>query len=206
MTQTYGWAGHAEDSETYGTVEEVLSKVVFKWKAIIQNISVWVKPAELIEVPLEHLSGLKLHYPHACRSLVLSEILALKGKAIRSIFLYFGELESFSPYIKFEGSNLDCRRPIQEHSFYSRGDSIYLNKDNMSKTYAVEICQRQHVEEDPKNDCQNYPNKDFASYGDCDSQFVRNMLPSLMPVWITDDLSEVTTQLVDQNWTYGEFV
>ena len=202
-SQIYGWAGHTEGSKTFGTVEEVLSKVVFKKRDIVQNIYATVKPAELIAIPLEYLSGLKLHFPQTCHSLVLSEIPALKGKAIQNVLFYFGELGNSTIEVQLKGRNLDCRRHIQEHSFYSTGDTIYLRGENMSKTYVVQISQRKHIEADPKGHCKDYPNQDYASYEECDSQFVKNMLPGLTPIWMADDCSKVTRKVVDQNWTYS---
>ena len=37
--------------------------------------------------------------------------------------------------------------------------------------YAVKILGSQVAEEDPGNDCRNYPNDDFLSYKDCDDDY-----------------------------------
>ena len=72
--------------------------------------------------------------------------------------------------------------------------------------YMVEVTQRQFVEEDPLNDCRDYPNAEYASYDECDNQFMREALPGLVPVWITEDLTEVTIQNDDDNGTYCKFL
>ena len=78
-----------------------------------------------------------------------------------------------------------------------------MAKENVSRSYLVEIGQRVFTEEVPTNGCQDYPNKDYLSYEQCDDHFVRSLLPGLTPIWLTDDLSEVSTQVVDENGTYG---
>ena len=72
----------------------------------------------------------------------------------------------------------------------------------------VDITQRVFVEEDPSTTCRNYPNLDYLSYEECDSHFVRNLLPGLTPVWMTEDFAAVSTQVYDENWTshLGEWV
>ena len=76
----------------------------------------------------------------------------------------------------------------------------------MSRSYTVEITQRQFVEKDPFNECRDYPNPEYASYDECDNQFMREKLPGLTPVWITKNLAEVTIHKEkDENGTYGKF-
>ena len=72
-------------------------------------------------------------------------------------------------------------------------------------SYMVGIAQREYVEENPSHECRIYPNNEYDSYEECDDQFVRNKLPGLTPIWMTEDFSEVSTQVYDENETYGEF-
>ena len=66
----------------------------------------------------------------------------------------------------------------------------------------VEIAQREFVEDDPLNDCRDYLKVEYASYDECDNKFMREKLPGLTPVWITEDPAEVTIQKDDENFTY----
>ena len=89
-----------------------------------------------------------------------------------------------------------------EHSFDSMGDDIIVQQENISKSFLVEIAQRQFVEEDPTNECRNYPNQDFNSYADCDDHYMRDRIEAvapglnLTPPWLTDDLDNVTKEPV----------
>ena len=146
-----------------------------------------------------------MNYPHFCSSLDLSKIPKLEGKKVQQLLFYFGTLANYAIEIQLKGNTLDCTRNIREHCFYSTGDAITLKEENMAKSYQVEISQREHVEEDPTNECRNYPNQDFVSYGKCDHQFMKNKLDGLTPIWMTENYSEVSTQVTDENDTYSKF-
>ena len=66
--------------------------------------------------------------------------------------------------------------------------------------YIVKIKENVFVEEDPSQTCRNYPTSEFASYKECDDQYVRREVDklapglNLTPVWMTDDLDMVTTK------------
>ena len=59
--------------------------------------------------------------------------------------------------------------------------------------YATEFQQRVFIEDDPKNDCNDYKE---TSYDDCDRKFVKdfflNKILGFMPIWATNNYSEVT--------------
>ena len=200
---TYGWAGHANQSET---VEEVLAQVAdYDIEHIFQEIYVWTKDQESINIPLEHLNASQVNYPHNCRSLSLSNMSELEGKVIQELFIVVAELGHHSLQVQLRGDSLDCRRDIKDHSLYSFGDTIKLEEENVSMAYMVEISQRVFVEEDPANTCQNYPTADFTSYAQCDDAFMRKQIPDIItPIWMAENFSEVSTQVVDENGTLGK--
>ena len=104
--------------------------------------------------------------------------------------------------VHFIGDTLDTGRNIKEHSLYSSGDVIKLTGKNRNTNYMVDITQTIFVEEDPNNNCRNYPNQDYHSYQECDEKYMRNLLPAdLMPMWLSDNFSEVSTQVFDENGT-----
>ena len=61
------------------------------------------------------------------------------------------------------------------------------------------------VEEDPNQNCRNYPTSEFASYTECDDQYVRKRIDqlapglNLTPVWLVDNLDLATTQPLPTN-------
>ena len=202
----YGWAGHSEDSGTFGTVEDVFAKISnYQIENIVQDVYVWADDKQ-IKIDLDYLSSLRVNYPHNCHSLILSDVPELVGKNIQSLYLYVNDLKNHDMHVNFKGHTLYCRHNIKEHSFDSIGDDIIIQQENITKSFLVEIAQRQFVEEDPTNDCRNYPNQEYASYEKCDNQFVRNTLPGLTPIWMSENFSAVSTNVYDANDTYGEWL
>ena len=62
------------------------------------------------------------------------------------------------------------------------------------------------MEKDPANGCRGYPNQEHLSYEECDDQFLRNMLPGLTTVWMTEDFEKVPRQVSHENGTFGELL
>ena len=202
-----GWAGHTEDSGTYGTVEGVLAKIIgYKMENIFNYVLALTSDGWYVKIPLKHLNASRVTYPDNCLSLSLPKIPELKDHHIWRLYLDFGQLGNQTIKISFNGETLDTVRYIGEHNFESLGDSIHSSKEGVYKAYRVEISQRVFVEEDPTNNCQVYPNKQYQSYQDCDDHFVRKLLPGLTPIWMTEDFAEVSTQVFDENGTYGELM
>ena len=202
-----GWGGHNEDSETFGNVEETLAKVSDNnFESIFDDVYVWTKDEEDIHIwntsNSEHLKASRVNYPNNCRSLALNRIPDLEGKRIQQLYFVIGNLGNYAIEVQFNGVTLDPRRNIKEHSRQSIGDAIRLDRENVSRAYMVDITQRVFVEEDPTTTCRNYPNQDYLSYEECDTQFVRNLLPGLTPIWMTEDFAKVSTKVLDDN--FGE--
>ena len=109
---------------------------------------------------------------------------------------------SNSVEVHFVGDTLDTGRYIKDHSLYSSGDVIKLTGKNRNANYMADITQTIFVEEDPNNNCRNYPNQDFRNYQECDEKYMRDLLPAdLVPIWLSDNFSEVSTQVFDENGT-----
>ena len=180
-----GWAGHTEESGTYGTVEQVLAKIGdYKIENILDGVDVATKDGEGVNISLTHLNASRVNYPNNCHNLYLSQIPELKGKNIQRLFFNIGNLGNHSITVHFNGDTLDTRRNIMENSFQSFGDPIHLSEEDVSKVYMVDITQRIFVEEDPTNTCRVYPNQEYQSYQDCDDQFMKKLLPGLTPIWL----------------------
>ena len=196
-----GWAGHAENFGTIGSVEEILKKVSdHKIENIFTSVWVWTRDGEAVDIPLDQLKASRVSYPNTCQSLALSSM--LERKPIQQLLLFIGDLGNHSIQIHLKGNTLDIERNIREHIFQSTGDAINLNEKNVSVAYMVDISQRVFVEEDPTNTCRDYPNQEYLSYQECDDHFVKNLLPGLTPIWLTEDFAKVSKQA--SHGKYGE--
>ena len=68
----------------------------------------------------------------------------------------------------------------------------------VTKDYVLQIKENVFIEKDPTKNCRNYPNPDFASYKDCDDQFMKDFVstfdpPDMVPVWLAEDLDKVSS-------------
>mgnify|MGYP001158889063 CR=1 FL=1 len=79
-----------------------------------------------------------------------------------------------------------------------------VNRRTMT-SFIVKIKESVFVEEDSSQTCRNYPTSEFASFTECDNQYVRRRIDqfapglNLTPVWTTDNLDMVTTQPLPAN-------
>ena len=89
------------------------------------------------------------------------------------------------------------------------GQPIKVTESGVTMAYMVEIARNVFVEEDPSKRCTNYPTDVFQSYKECDNWYMRNLLskvsPDLVPIWLTDDMENVSTLLFDTNGEFGRY-
>ena len=75
-------------------------------------------------------------------------------------------------------------------------------KLNQFAMFRVKIQKKVFIEGEPGTTCRNYPNPEFESYKECDDKYMRRKVDmvapglNLTPVWMTRDLSKVTTKPV----------
>ena len=115
---------------------------------------------------------------------------------------------NISVYVDLVGKSSACSRNLAELAFSQSGDRIVI-RNSLDKKYAIKILGEKFVEEDPGNDCRNYPNDDFLSYKDCDDDYMKKEVdrisPGLNPVWLSDHLSHATPKRILQNYI-GKFI
>ena len=137
-----------------------------------------------------------------CQVLNMRSVEHLISNNTRWIGITFDEAvekENLSVVIQLQGETLNPRRHIKTHKFYHSGDTI----DQFSSGYIVKMKKNINVEEDPGNTCRNYPNKDFASYKDCDDKNMADTFKDIVdglnitPPWLTDNLDSVTVMPVE---------
>ena len=199
-----GWAGHTETSEVFGNVSGVLEKVRnHNVNDIIKEVSFWTSNREIITLSLEQLKTPRLNYPYNCFSFDIIDLFITYD--IIELFITFQNLENKTAEVMLRDTNVACNREVKEHNVFSKGDSIKLTDDKVTKAYMVEISKNVFVKEDPSKRCTEYPTDKFESYKECDDHFMRQLLddisPDLLPVWLTDDLDSVTTFSIDNGST-----
>ena len=212
-----GWAGHTQDGKVVGKVEEI-------YDAVKQNVSL---KNHYFYVQVTTLSGRKvtldiddivqeepINYPDNCQTLDVTKEYEMKMEGVKDIQINFkvnlnlNILPNISISVDLLGKSSACIRNLAEFAFSQSGERIVFGHF-LDKRYAIKIFGDQFVEEDPGNDCRNYPNEDFLSYKDCDQDYMKKEVdrisPGLNPVWLSDHLSQATPRIILQN-ARGKFI
>ena len=203
-----GWGGH-KDAAT--SAKEVLNKVrtnvtkddLLKWVNLYTSEKYTrVKKNFRKQVRLE-----KINWLDDCHMLNFSDIAEEYTRNLTGIALYFNKfkanfkLTDFAVELRLQGSNMVAHRELQDQSLLHLGDPINLDTERLLN-YRVKIKKNIFVEEDPGKSCRNYPIPGFSSYRECDDEYMRARIKeaapgmNLTPVWLTDNLEEVTTEPV----------
>ena len=209
-----GWAGHSKDGKVAGTVEELFDTV--KQNVSLKNYSFSIIVTTMlggkIALNIDELAQEeRLNYPDNCQTLDVTQNFKVKMEGVKDIqFRFWSFPAGVSVSVILLGKSSGCSRTLAELAFYHSGETIDF-ANSWEKRYAVKILGNEFVEEDPGNDCRNYPNDDFLSYKDCDDDYLRKEVdrisPDLQPIWLTDHLSLATAQKVFQNSSgKGSFV
>ena len=194
-----GWAGHTESGEVVSSVEELLKGLTRKssLENYLARINVTTLSGEKIPMYIDDLSKTELiNYPDNCQTLDLTKNSKTKDEGVKEIELKFHPPPTnVTIYVILLGKTSSCSRNLAELAFSQQGDRVELGR-NWEKNFYVKIIGNKFPEEDPKNECREYPNNDYFSYKDCDDAFLKRevdlLSPGLRPIWITKDLDTVT--------------
>ena len=197
-----GWGGYNNQSKPLASGREVM---ILTKRKITRDIILWLRgfhafdgiPVDMTEdIVLENINQIS-----ECQILNFTTNDKIHIRELKRLEIFFNETmwKDLKLEIKLRGRTLASRREIEEHRFYSSGDALEA-VDNIYSSYIVRIKTDVFVEEDPSKNCRNYPNPDFASFKECDDQYMRDKInevaPGLTPPWLADDLDNVTTQPV----------
>ena len=199
-----GWGGHTEQFGTLSNATEVLRLARIDVRELLKRVDIFRHSKNntgniniFSKIILE-----KVSWVDDCHVLNMSKVDAEDMKDVRMITFSMSEdiirKDNISVELKLQGRSLATRRDILEHSFYSSGDLMTLS--NRFSSYVVKIKKTVFEAKQADKNCRPYPNADFASYKECDSEYMRvrinDLAPDLdlTPPWITDDLNRVSTK------------
>ena len=196
----YGWAGQGGTSRS---VEEVVARVrAHTVDQVISRIKVWTMDQQFVNISVDSARLWRMNYPYNCYTLDLATTREVREMGVKQVFIYFPIMVNSSVELLLQGSTLACNRDIKSHKFHSSGANIQLEDLGapVDKAYVVEVRENVYVEEDASKNCRNYPTPEFASYRECDDQFMKDFIstfdpPDLIPIWLTDDLRNVTSRV-----------
>ena len=110
-------------------------------------------------------------------------------------FLLLQKLQRKEVQILVQGRGIETSRDVYDNMLLASGDYIKTKPGKRYK-YVLKINQKVFVEEDKSKNCRNYPNEDFESYAACDDRYMKSLCDAagLSPIWLADDITEVTVQ------------
>ena len=202
-----GWAGHTKDGKVKpdsieGLFEGLKQNVSLS--AYLDSIMVTTIHEQKVTLKINEVAkNDRINYPDNCQTLDVTQNNRIKNEGVKDIqFRFHSFPANVSIYVILLGKSSACSRTLTELAFFQSGDRITF-ASSWEKRFAIKILGNRFVEEDPGNDCRNYPNGDFLSYKDCDDDYLRKEVdrisPGLKPIWLTDNLNLATPQKVLQN-------
>ena len=116
-----------------------------------------------------------------------------RQERIKTLIIGFKTAKIERVQLDIHGGSLIANRDIYDDTFDTIGDAILAEPGTMKK-YAVVIAGNSFLEEDTSKKCRNYPNSEYASYKECDNQYMKDICErvGLAPVWLLDDFNLVT--------------
>ena len=195
-----GWAGHTENGGVISSGAKELFENLTKnnsLKDYLASVKVRTVVGREISVDVLLHTGL-INYPDNCQTLDVARKNEIKEEGVKDIRLIFRRFPpNGSMFISLLGKSSACSRNLAELAFSQTGDRIGVER-NWEKHFVVKILGNKFPEEDPGNDCRNYPTEHFKSYKVCDDDFLRKEVnkisPGLKPIWIVKNLSIATSQ------------
>ena len=108
-----------------------------------------------------------------------------------SFFTFNYRYASFNIELILVDPRIFTWRTISIHKLRIQGDRLLVGQ-NQWRTYNLDLNQYVFVEKDPTKNCTVYPNSEYESYGKCDQAYVQTIIPGIVPIWNTDDISKAT--------------
>jgi hypothetical protein len=194
-----GWAGHTNTSRVQGSVAGVLRKVrAHTVEEVISQIELYGIDDVDYSIHLSNVHLGRVNYQDNCYTLDIASNADVKEHGVKQLYITFKSLESRSVAVYIKGRSISCDRNIKAHLLYSEGADILLQKTNLTRRFVVNLKKNVFVAEDPTKNCRNYPSPDYASYRDCDDQWMKDnvarLAPGLVPIWLTDNTEKVAIQ------------
>ena len=186
-------------------VSAVQNKLFTDTNKIIRFVSIKDEDDKWMYLPLSEipLALKRPNHPNNCLTLDFGEYTeVIKERNIKGVSIGLNHIAGFGTEILLEDKLRSTTRTMKYNRLAYTGPTLEIeNLDaNVMKAFIVEMKQNIFNERDPSKQCQPYPNSMFASYDECDDSYIKKKLatyfpPTFVPVWATDNISLVTTQM-----------
>ena len=202
-----GWGGLGPNNTSLASAKEIYDAVKLRAEDNLNaTILIITYDDILISKNLSIVDLVQMNPLHACHILTFDhenlKSLQKDSLGMKSLMISFNDMKSESTVkFKLQSRGLILRRDQQKLRFHSSKDAMTLCHNKLSK-YVVNIRKRVFKEEDPRHKCRSYPTTEYESYAECDDHYTRKKIEqiapglNLTPVWMTNDLNFVTSQIL----------
>ena len=172
-----GWAETTSNGTVVTSAEKVLDKVAFKVEEVVKEV--FMKDAKANSsapwepLPLDLVTMERPTFPRFCFTLNITKAEVQKKRHLKMLKMTFTGIQDLQFIL--HGRELYTKRNIKEQNVYSSGEALKLEK-NDSLEYLVQIKESIFAEEDETKNCKNYPYAKFASYDQCDDDFLKEQV------------------------------
>ena len=172
-----GWAETTSNGTVVTSAEKVLDKVAFKVEEVVKEV--FMKDAKANSsapwepLPLDLVTMERPTFPRFCFTLNITKAEVQKKRHLKMLKMTFTGIQDLQFIL--HGRELYTKRNIKEQNVYSSGEALKLDK-NDSLEYLVQIKESIFAEEDETKNCKNYPDAKFASYDQCDEDFLKEQV------------------------------
>ena len=177
---------------------EILSNIAFDWTSILKIIKIKSNNNLRFNIPSKNMNfSLEAPVFPACKSLDIAPILKNENITPMEIAFEFYKIENVGLFLYIEDRNKDLKRPLKSAKLSYSGPSISNKNLNSPTRQSLILSVSQSIDSpyDKGKNCRIYPHNGFASYGECDKDFVSKEYHKkykLIPFWLTENMEEVT--------------
>ena len=195
----YGWSGHTQDGRVVNNASDIQDRIFLDYSLAILWAQLYSEERG-INIPASSFKLLKPNYPNNCLTLDISTI-PRPGENVLGLSIGFDPNSTI--FTKIEVHVEDRLQTMSRYYIPSKmktqGSNIYINdlEHGLTKTYMLTFTQNIFIEEDKAITCVVYPSVDFATYEECDRQYLDALLQheSLYPGWATSGVLTLVTNL-----------
>ena len=127
-----GWAGHTENFEVRGSVEEVFNAVRnHRIEDIIERSNVQLSSGKYQDVSMQQFQpAARVNYPQNCFRLNVTFMNDMQQEGIRTLWIDFNTTKTEKVQVDFHGGSLIANREIYDDAFDMAGDAIIAEPGN----------------------------------------------------------------------------
>ena len=175
-----------------------MSEIAFNWSSIVKLIEVTNTENIRIKITGEEMKWSLIPNFPACQIINLNDHVDFSKNVPVYIKFKFNKIPNLGVQLKVGDIRKYLTRRTLESNIFDY-DGIPLKMENLTSgmfyRFSLALFETISLKSDTAKQCQDYPTENFASYRDCDMDFVHDEMKNrynFMPFWAAKTLDEVT--------------